>query len=242
MIATPEILTSHAGSAGYVREALKLGAVHHWRCGHSPAGVVKDHIGGADLTQAGSLTSSSHQLLSRDQQRAIDFQPILGTYLHIPSASVPATLAPSLDRSYVLNGVLDPGFKNHAFFARTVDANNFYHFRRHANNSIIAEFKIGGVLYNIVGSGVTLGKRFHLAVTISASGTVSIYKNGVDVSVTPPGSPLGGAASGDFLIGTLAPNLTWPILDGRIQDVSVFDRKLTAREVKLLSETAKHGS
>jgi hypothetical protein len=82
---------------------------------------------------------------------------------------------------------------------------------------------------NTTGYALTTGVWYHLFETISASGAMNVYKNGVAV-VTTSGSAGGAAASSTFGVGALGGG-GYPLTNGSIGKVTVYNIELTASQV-----------
>lgn len=106
---------------------------------------------------------------------------------------------------------------------------------QHYSNDRIATYWYGwndsGYHYSSSGS-VPTGEWSHVVVTWESTGEIKFYVNGsLDNTITGVGSGGGEPASRDALIGREGSNRRF---DGKIQDVRVYNRALTAEEVETL--------
>ncbi|MBK7856376.1 MAG: T9SS type A sorting domain-containing protein [Bacteroidetes bacterium] len=124
-----------------------------------------------------------------------------------------------------------PDFDGLAGIRNNVDA-DFYllHF---STSSIEARFRNStGANYDVIGTGVQLNTWTHLALTYDCS-TLSLYIDGLlDGSIAASGSI--ASTTEDFYMGNLLYQTTNYWLDGKLDEVSLWNRALTPAEINCM--------
>jgi hypothetical protein len=124
-----------------------------------------------------------------------------------------------------------PNFDGFAGIRNNTDA-DFYllHF---SANSIEARFRgASGVNYDIIAPVLTLNQWVHLALVYDGN-WLKLYKNGIVYDSTAASDVISNTTV-DFLIGNLVFQFTNYYLSGRVDEVSLWSRALTATELACL--------
>jgi hypothetical protein len=121
-----------------------------------------------------------------------------------------------------------PNFDGFAGFRNNVDAD--FYIMQYSSTNVEARFRgSSGILYQLTTSVLTLNTWTHLAFTYDGS-FIRLYKNGV-IADSTAASDFITLATEDFYIGDLLYQVTHYYLQGKIDEVSLWNRALQPAEL-----------
>lgn len=108
-----------------------------------------------------------------------------------------------------------------------------FYLLQYTSSSIEARFtNSSGIQYNIISNGMQLNTWQHYAMTYDGS-YLRVYRNGV-ITDSVPASGTINTSTQSFLVGNLLYQGTNYYLDGKVDEVGLWNRSLTAEEVMCL--------
>jgi len=231
------------------------GPLNHWRLGESSGPTAVDRKGIINLTAVNSPTFSTTGLITNDADTCIDFNAASSQYLNLAAASAVSienffhTLASvevvlNLDGSGVIvskdqaSTQTDTDTRGWAIHYDSSDQSiTFYQRFRHLS------LAVSDGSWTTATNSVLTGTTYHIVIVYDGSTRLNvpiIYINGSAATIASSTTPLdlhlvAPDDACDFNIGRRDPNggSTPLYIDGRIDEVALYDFGLTAEEVSI---------
>jgi len=219
--------------SGYRELVLALNPVAYWRLGESAGTVAVDETGTQDGTYNGGITKGVTGALTDDADTAADFDAVSGSYISVPTdAAFDAMDRVSVAGWFQINvgasltgTLLRRGSSGEHYFIRFTPAGKRPSW--HVYNQALA-------FVNIEHVADLNDDLWHFAVGTWDGTNSRLYIDGLESTNSPQalaGTSIGGAGA-NIGIGSHADAGTSELMNGALDEVAIFRRALSAREIR----------
>jgi MSHA biogenesis protein MshQ len=207
------------------------GLVSYWKCDETSGTTLTDSVGGYNGTADNSQVFGTNGKINK----ALDFTKS-NNYVEIVGFS-------TLNAPFTFSTWINPSTSSAQYIVRLRNNAQVSFIRGFSGTSL--ELYIyssgGGTQRRQIVSSLSINTWYHIVIIQTSATNWKFYVNGVDINNDLTSQSITNTFD-EFVIGRPSAASTTQAYDGLIDEIMIFNRALTANEIKYLYEIQRNGS